>query len=58
MGYRRGANGEPEIDEEEAKIVRRIFARYLVGDSVHQIAKGLEADGIKTVRGNKSGRTA
>ncbi len=52
--YRRGANGEPEIDEEEAKIVRRIFARYLVGDSIRQIARGLEADGIKTVRGNET----
>ena len=54
LGYRRGANGEPEIDEEEAKIVRRIFARYLVGDSIRQIARGLEADGIKTVRGNET----
>ena len=53
LGYRRGANGEPEIDEEEAKVVRRIFARYLVGDSIRQIARGLEADGIKTVRGNE-----
>lgn len=53
LGYRRGANGEPEIDEEEAKIVRRIFARYLIGDSIRQIARGLEADGIKTVRGNE-----
>lgn len=53
MGYRRGANGEPEIDEEQATVVRRIYTRYLMGDSVHQIAKGLEADGIKTVRGNE-----
>ena len=53
MGYRKGPNGEPEIDEEQAAIVRRIFARYLMGDSVSQICKGLEADGIKTVRGNE-----
>ena len=52
MGYRRGPDGAPEIDEEQAKIVRRIFARYLLGDSVGTIRKGLEADGIKTVRGN------
>ena len=52
MGYRKGPNGEPEIDEAQAAIVRRIFARYLMGDSVSQICKGLEADGIKTVRGN------
>ena len=52
MGYRKGPNGEPEIDEAQAAVVRRIFARYLMGDSVSQICKGLEADGIKTVRGN------
>ena len=52
MGYRRGPDGAPEIDEEQAEIVRRIFARYLMGDSVGTIRKGLEADGIKTVRGN------
>lgn len=52
MGYRRGPDGTPEIDEEQAEIVRRIFARYLMGDSVGTICKDLEADGIKTVRGN------
>ena len=51
LGYRKGPNGEPEIDEEQAAVVRRIFARYLMGDSVSQICRGLEADGIKTVRG-------
>ncbi len=53
MGYKRGADGAPEIDEEQAAVVRRIFARYLMGDSVCRIARGLEADGIKTVRGNE-----
>ena len=53
LGYKRGANGEPEIDEEQAAVVRRIFARYLMGDSIRQIARGLEADGIRTVRGNE-----
>ena len=53
LGYKRGADGTPEIDEEQAVIVRRIFARYLMGDSIRQIARGLEADGIKTVRGNE-----
>ena len=53
LGYKRGANGTPEIDEEQAAIVRRVFARYLMGDSIRQIARGLETDGIKTVRGNE-----
>ncbi len=51
LGYKRGASGEPEIDEEQAAVVRRIFARYLMGDSIRQIARGLEADGIKTATG-------
>ena len=55
LGYRKGPNGEPEIDEEQAAVVRRIFARYLMGDSVSKICRGLEADGIKTVRGKYQG---
>ena len=51
MGYRRGPDGQPEIDEEQAAIVRRIFARFLMGDSVSAICRGLENDGIRTVRG-------
>ena len=51
LGYKKGADGQPEIDEEQAAVVRRIFARYLMGDSVRKICKDLEADGIKTVRG-------
>lgn len=52
LGYRQGADGLPEIDPDEAAVVRRIFSRYLLGHSVAQIVKDLEADGVKTVRGN------
>ena len=51
LGYRKGADGQPEIDPEEAAIVRRIFSRYLLGQSVRQIAADLTADGFKTVQG-------
>lgn len=40
------------INEEEAKIIRRIFAEYLAGNSPTQICKHLKADGIKTIRGH------
>ena len=53
LGYRRGENNLPEIDPEEAEIVRRIFSRYLIGHSVAKIIADLEADGIKTARGHK-----
>ncbi len=52
LGYRRGEDGEPEIDEEEAPTIRRIFARYLMGQSVGQICCDLTADGCKTARGS------
>lgn len=52
LGYQRGADGQPEIAPEEAAIVRRIFARYLLGQSAHKIAADLTSDGFKTVRGN------
>lgn len=51
MGYRRGPDGQPEIDEEQAAVVRRIFARYLMGHSICRICKDLMADGIRTARG-------
>ena len=54
LGYRAGPDGEPEIDEEEAVVVRRIFARCLMGQSYQQICNGLMADGIKSVKGGET----
>ncbi len=48
LGYHRGADGKPEIDPEQANTVRRIYGRFLAGDSLQQIANGLTADGIPT----------
>ena len=48
LGYHRGADGKPEIDPEQANTVRRIYDRFLAGDSLQQIANGLTADGIPT----------
>lgn len=50
LGYRKGADGNPEIIPEEAAVVRRIYHDYMQGKSVHVIAKGLTADGIPTPR--------
>ncbi len=51
MGYDRGPDGEFVINEEQAKIVRRIYSEYIDGRNTSQIAKGLTEDGIKTVTG-------
>lgn len=53
LGYRKGPDGQPEVDPEQAEIVRRIFSRYLLGHSVHQIVTDLMADGIKTATGEE-----
>ncbi len=58
MGYDRGPEGEFVINEEQAKIVRRIFNEYLGGKNTAQIAKGLTADGIKTVTGRDKWNTS
>jgi site-specific DNA recombinase len=61
-GYRRVARfddrGEPvhglrEVDEEQAAIVRRIFAEFVDGRSPREIAKRLNADGIVSPSGGK-----
>lgn len=51
LGYRKSEDGQPEIAPEEAVIVRRIFSRYLLGQSVRQICKELTQDGVKTATG-------
>lgn len=51
LGYRKGSDGKPEIDPEQAKIVKRIYSEYAHGKSIHSIANDLTADGIKTPRG-------
>ena len=42
LGYRKGADGKPEIDPNEAEIVRFIYDRFLAGDSLGGIAQKLE----------------
>ncbi len=53
LGYRRGADGEPEIDRPEAEVVRRINRRYLDGASIFGIQRELEQDHIPTATGVK-----
>ncbi|WP_246310042.1 recombinase family protein [Paenibacillus alginolyticus] len=51
LGYDKDENGELVINENEAKIVRRIYEEYLEGKSYQAIADGLMKDRIKTVTG-------
>ena len=51
LGYRKGADGQPEIVPEEAEIIRRIYHRYLDGCTLGKIKKELDEDGIPTAQG-------
>lgn len=53
LGYRRGADDKPEIDEEQAEIVRFIYDRYLAGDSLQMIRDSLEEQHILTPMGKE-----
>ena len=54
LGSRKGANGQPEIDPEQAEVVRTIYRRYLEGDTPTTIARRLTAAGIQTPAGKKT----
>jgi DNA invertase Pin-like site-specific DNA recombinase len=51
LGYRKGADGKPEIVPEEAVTIRRIYDSYLAGQTFRDIADSLTADGILTAMG-------
>ena len=51
LGYKKGADGKPEIVPEEANIITRIYTEYLAGKSLNDIAKSLITDGIYTPTG-------
>lgn len=53
LGYREGADKKPEIVPEEAVIIQRIYADFLSGTSLRDIADGLMADGIRTAKGKE-----
>ena len=54
-GYRAvpGRPGEPVVVDEEAAIIRRIFAEYLSGRTPRQIAQRLNAEGVPSPRGGR-----
>ena len=51
LGYRKGADGLPEIVAEEAEIVRKIYRLFIQGKSTNAIAGRLTAEGIPTPGG-------
>jgi site-specific DNA recombinase len=46
LGYDKDENGELVINEEQAKIVRRIYTEYLAGKGPNRITRELEDEGV------------
>ena len=53
LGYRRGADGIPEIVPGEAELVKRIYRLFIQGKTAHAIGKILTAEGIPTPAGKE-----
>ena len=51
LGYREGADGQPEVDPEEADIVRTIYKRFLEGETPSAIARALTTAGYTSPGG-------
>lgn len=56
LGYTKDEDGHLIIEPTEAEVVKRIYREYLEGDSLLQIGRGLEADGILTAAGKAKWR--
>lgn len=52
LGYEKGEDGEPKIVEAEAVYIRKIYDMYLQGSSIVQIRNYLQAERVKTKRGD------
>lgn len=55
LGYRKGADGLPEIVPEEAELVRRIYRMFMEGKSVSYIARTLTDEGFLHPPGSRNG---
>lgn len=58
LGYRKGADGKPQIDEEQAETVKIIYDRFLAGDSLKQIAEKLQNEKRLSPSGKSEWSTA
>jgi DNA invertase Pin-like site-specific DNA recombinase len=54
LGYKKGADGLPEIVPEEAKIVTEIYRMFMEGKTTNAIAKRLTERGIPTPAGKET----
>lgn len=53
LGYKKGNDGKPEVVEEEASIIRKIYRLYLEGRTPSNIAAILESEGADSPGGKE-----
>jgi DNA invertase Pin-like site-specific DNA recombinase len=58
LGYARGADGTPQIVEDEAKTVRKIYGMFLDGGTYREIAAYLTEQGVPTPGGKQVWRVS
>ena len=51
--YEKGEDGKPKIIPEQAEVVRKIYERFLAGQSLRMIRDSLEEEGVSTIRGQE-----
>jgi len=58
LGYDKNSDGKLVVNEEDAKLVKQIFKRYLSRKSIPQVAFELNKQGIHTKKGKRWNATA
>ena len=53
LGYDRGEDGSPVVNEEQAEVVRRIYRMFVDGRTVSGIARTLTTEGVPTPAGRR-----
>ena len=51
--YEKGEDGKPKIIPEQTEVVRKIYERFLAGQSLRMIRDSLEAEGVPTIKGQE-----
>ena len=54
LGYDRGEDGSPVVNEKQAEVVRRIYTMFVNGLTICSIAKTLTSEGIPTPGGKQN----
>ena len=57
LGYDRGEDGSPVVNDEQAGLVRRLYAMFIDGMTISAIAKTLTTEGIPTPGGKQNWQT-